>query len=222
MSKYLVWIDCEMTGLNPVKDKIIEIACIITDTDLNIIDILDPIAINTSKEIMENMCEWCVNQHSKSGLTQRVLDSKISLTEAESMVVNFIKKYVKEKESPLCGNSIYFDRMFIKIYMPLLDNYLHYRLIDVSTIKELAKLWNPEVKKQFTKDSNHLALDDIIESINELKHYKENFLKNKLDTELQSTINRIFPNDYSENYLVNNFDSSNQPIDDYFELYLEQ
>ncbi|XP_066256729.1 oligoribonuclease [Euwallacea similis] len=172
----IVWIDLEMTGLNVDQDKIMEIACLITDCNLNIIAESSDIVINQSKETLNGMDKWCTNQHGKTGLTEACLNSKISLEEAEIKILNFLKEHVSPKSSPLAGNSVYMDRFFLIKHMPQLNDYLHYRIVDVSTIKELCKRWNKAAyeripKKEFT----HRALNDIKESVNELKYYQEQF-----------------------------------------------
>ena len=173
----LIWIDLEMTGLDRDNDKIIEIATIVTDAQLKEMVEGPTIAIHQSDEIMSNMDEWCTTQHRKSGLTQRVKESTYSEADAEKETIEFIEKYVPSGVSPMCGNSIGHDRAFILRCMPKLGDFFHYRNIDVSTIKELAKRWAPEVHSGFTKKSSHLAMDDIKDSINELKYYRETFLK---------------------------------------------
>jgi oligoribonuclease len=173
----LIWLDLEMTGLDPQSDKILEIAIVITDKNLNILDKTESIAIYQTEMILSQMNTWCIKQHGKSGLTQRVKESNITLHKAEQICLNLIKKWVDADKSPMCGNSICQDRRFLARYMPKLEAYFHYRHIDVSTLKELAKRWQPEAEKKLTKDSFHLALDDIIDSINELKHYRQSFIK---------------------------------------------
>jgi len=168
----LVWMDLEMTGLDPNNDTILEIATIVTDIDLEIIEIGPEHAIYQSNTIIKNMNEWCQVQHNKSGLVDRVRKSKVDLKKAEQITLDFIRKYVNEGEAPLCGNSIHQDRNFLKVHMPELENYLHYRNIDISSIKELFFRWYPELPG-FVKKGNHTALDDIKESINELKFYRE-------------------------------------------------
>ncbi|XP_072394616.1 oligoribonuclease [Diabrotica undecimpunctata] len=172
----IVWVDMEMTGLNVDQDKIMEIACLVTDADLNIIAEGPDIIIHQPNSILNKMDAWCTKQHKKTGLTAACLNSKTQLEQAESEILNFVKKHVTEKMSPLAGNSVYMDRMFLIKNMPSLHNYLHYRLIDVSTVKELCRRWNSEVyKKAPSKQFTHRALSDIKESIEELKFYKENF-----------------------------------------------
>lgn len=169
---YLVWMDLEMTGLDPAVDTIIEMATLITDGDLNLIATGPEIAIYQPDEVLDNMSDWCIEHHGKSGLTQRVKDSQIDLAKAEQLTLEFIKEHVPEGSSPLCGNSIHQDRRFLQKYMTTLEAYLHYRNVDVSTIKELIKRWQPELLDGFSKKGSHLALDDIKESIDELKYYK--------------------------------------------------
>lgn len=173
----LVWIDMEMTGLDPEQCLVLEIATIVTDPQLNILAEGPVIAIKQSKDVLDGMDEWCTNTHGKTGLTQRCLDSKITEAEAEAMTIAFLKDYVDEGKSPLCGNTIGQDRRFMVKYMPTLEEYFHYRSIDVSSIKELAKRWAPEAIKDFKKKGVHLALDDIQESIEELRFYRDKVFK---------------------------------------------
>jgi oligoribonuclease len=174
----MVWMDLEMTGLNIETDTIMEVACIITDQNLNIIAEGPDIIIHQPQNVLDNMSEWCKDTHGKSGLTQACLNSNVSVSEAEEKVMKFLCKFVTEKSSPLAGNSVYMDRMFIRKYMPKVHEYLHYRIIDVSTIKELCRRWNPEVYKTIPKKGfTHRALQDIQESIEELKFYQNSFFK---------------------------------------------
>ena len=172
----LIWIDLEMTGLVPEKDIIIEIATVVTDADLNVLAEGPSVAIHQNNKHLDGMDEWNTRQHTKSGLVQRVKESEISVNEAEKQTLDFLMKYVDPGASPMCGNSICQDRRFLYNYMPKLENFFHYRHIDVSTIKELAVRWKPEVVTTSFKQSKHLALSDIYDSINELKHYREHFI----------------------------------------------
>merc|ERR1712029_554107 len=174
----MIWVDCEMTGLDITKDKLIEIAVVVTDKDLNILKQGPNLVIHQSKEVMDNMNEWCVKQHGLSGLTQRVLESKIDMGEAERRVMEFVKEWTPAGKCPLAGNSVGEDKRFIEKFMPELYRHLHYRIIDVSTIKELSKPWYPLQYAQAPKKQGcHLALDDILESIEELKYYQGSVFK---------------------------------------------
>jgi len=172
----LIWIDLEMTGLVPEKDNIIEIATVVTDADLNVLAEGPSIAIHQDNKHLDSMDEWNTRQHTKSGLVQRVKESEISLNEAEKQTLDFLMKYVDLGASPMCGNSICQDRRFLYNYMPKLEQFFHYRHIDVSTLKELAVRWKPDVVSTSFKQSKHLALSDIYDSINELKHYRKHFI----------------------------------------------
>ena len=175
--QHLIWIDLEMTGLNPETDLIIEIATLVTDKDLNILAQGPVLAIHQSAESLAAMDDWNQKHHGQSGLIDRVKASNITTTEAEQLTLNFLKQWVGEKASPICGNSIGQDRRFLCRYMPQLEDYFHYRNLDVSTLKELVVRWAPESKDGFTKESKHQALDDIIESVEELRYYREHFIK---------------------------------------------
>lgn len=176
-STNLIWIDLEMTGLDPNHDHIIEMATLVTDSDLNVIAEGPVFAIHQSDTLLNGMDEWNTKQHNQSGLVQRVRDSKITEAEAEATTIAFLEKHIDAGLSPMCGNSIWQDRRFLTKYMPKLEQYFHYRMIDVSTLKELAKRWAPEVAAGVKKESSHLALSDIRDSINELAHYRTHFLK---------------------------------------------
>ncbi len=173
----LVWIDLEMTGLDPEKERIIEMATIVTDSELNVVAEGPVIAIHQSDSLLDAMDEWCTKTHGENGLTQRVKDSKVSEREAEQETLEFLKQYLEPGKSPLCGNSIGQDGRFLVKYMPELEGFFHYRNLDVSTIKELARRWRPDVLAGVKKKGSHLALDDIRDSINELRHYRETFFK---------------------------------------------
>jgi oligoribonuclease len=173
----LIWIDLEMTGLDPDNDVIIEIATVVTDSDLNILAEGPVYAIHQPDHVLDGMDEWNTRQHGKSGLTQRVKESTITLAHAEVDTIEFLQQWVPKNKSPMCGNSICQDRRFMARGMPTLENYFHYRNLDVSTIKELARRWCPEVAEGVKKQSSHLALDDIKDSIEELKHYRATFFK---------------------------------------------
>jgi oligoribonuclease len=173
----LIWIDLEMTGLDTTTDLIIEIATIITDSQLNILAEGPVLAIHQSDAVMNGMDEWNTRQHGGSGLTERVRTSTVDEATAEQQTIDFLSEYVPVNTSPMCGNSICQDRRFLARCMPKLEAYFHYRNLDVSTIKELAIRWSPIVAKGFKKGSSHLALDDTRDSIRELVYYREYFFK---------------------------------------------
>ncbi len=175
--QHLIWIDLEMTGLNPDSDLIIEIATVVTDKDLNILANGPVLAVHQSDAALAAMDDWNQKHHGQSGLIERVKASTINVAEAERLTLEFLKEWVPANTSPICGNSIGQDRRFLYRYMPTLEAYFHYRNIDVSTVKELAARWAPAVKDGFNKESKHQALDDIIESIEELRYYREHFIK---------------------------------------------
>jgi oligoribonuclease len=172
----LIWIDLKMTGLDPYKDNIIEIATVVTDAALNVIEEGPSLAIHQSDELLASMDEWNTRQHGQSGLIDRVRQSHINLETAEQLTLAFLNRHLPRNTSPMCGNTVCQDRRFLFHYMPELEDYFHYRHIDVSTIKELAKRWQPKLP-EIQKQSKHQAMDDIYESIKELKYYRKNFLR---------------------------------------------
>jgi oligoribonuclease len=173
----LVWLDCEMTGLNPEKERIIEIAVIVTGPDLTPRIEGPVLVIHQEDALLNGMDAWNKGTHGRSGLIDKVKASTTTEAEAEAELIAFLSKYVPKGTSPLCGNTIGQDRRFLVKYMPKLEAFFHYRNIDVSTFKELAKRWKPEVYSAFKKAQKHTALADVHESIDELSHYRENFLK---------------------------------------------
>lgn len=173
----LIWIDLEMTGLDTQNDVIIEIATIVTDSELNVLAEGPMLAIHQSDEIMAGMDEWNTNQHGKSGLTERVKSSTLSTADAERETLSFLQEYVTKGASPMCGNSICQDRRFMARLMPELEDFFLYRNLDVSSLKELAKRWAPDVAKGVVKSGAHLALDDTRDSIEELRYYREHLFK---------------------------------------------
>ncbi|MBD2800661.1 oligoribonuclease [Xenorhabdus sp. M] len=173
----LIWIDLEMTGLDPEHDRIIEIATIVTDSELNILAEGPVIAVHQSDEQLALMDDWNVRTHTGSGLVERVKQSWFNDAEAEKATIAFLEQWVPAGKSPICGNSVGQDRRFLYRYMPELEKYFHYRYLDVSTLKELARRWKPEVLAGLSKKNTHQALDDIRESIAELVHYREHFIQ---------------------------------------------
>ncbi|MBL4942540.1 MAG: oligoribonuclease [Colwellia sp.] len=173
----LIWLDLEMTGLEPKIDVVLEIATIITDSQLNTLAEGPVFAIHQTDHVLDNMSAWCIEHHGKSGLTKRCRDSNISLSEATAQTLKFVQQYVPQGKSPMCGNSIGQDRRFINKYMADFEDHFHYRNLDVSTVKELARRWKPEVLNKVVKTGAHLALDDIRESIAELRIYRKHFFK---------------------------------------------
>lgn len=176
-ANHLIWIDLEMTGLHPDKDRIIEIATIVTDSNLQIVAEGPVFAISQPETVLMAMDDWNTKQHNRSGLVERIRNSKISEQEAEAETLEFLMTHVPPNRSPMCGNSICQDRRFLFRYMPKLEQYFHYRNLDVSTIKELAKHWKPAIARGFKKKTAHLAMEDIKESIGELQHYRETFFR---------------------------------------------
>jgi oligoribonuclease len=175
-SDYLVWIDLEMTGLKPDTDVIIEMATIVTDVDLNVVSEGPVIAINQPDPVLESMDEWNRRTHGASGLITRVKDSKWTMASAEKRTLEFLNALVEPNSSPMCGNSICQDRRFLARHMPTLEKFFHYRNLDVSTLKELARRWAPGIIPGFSKQGEHKALADIQESIRELAYYREHLL----------------------------------------------
>ncbi len=173
----LIWIDLEMTGLVPETDRIIEIATVVTDSELNILSEGPVLAVHQSDNLLDGMDEWCTRQHGQSGLTERVRQSRVTELDAENQTIAFLQAWVGKGKSPMCGNSICQDRRFLARYMPQLEGWFHYRNLDVSTLKELAARWKPALYEGFKKKGSHLALDDILESIEELKYYRQHFIK---------------------------------------------
>ncbi|KTD22068.1 putative ACR [Legionella lansingensis] len=172
----LIWIDLEMTGLDPDKDHIIEIATVVTDAQLNILAEGPMLAIHQDEALLAGMDEWNTKQHNQSGLIKRVKESQITEAEAERQTLDFLKNYLDKGKSPMCGNSICQDRRFLYKYMPELAAYFHYRNLDVSTLKELVKRWRPKLLNGVIKESKHLALEDIKDSIAELVYYRQHFI----------------------------------------------
>ena len=169
----LVWLDLEMTGLEPEKDLILEIATVVTDSELRILAEGPCLAIHQADGILNSMDPWCVEQHGKSGLTQRCRDSKVSELDAQARTLEFLAQWCVPGKSPLCGNTIGQDRRFLVKYMPRLSDFFHYRSIDVSSIKELVQRWYPDAKYEYSKSKQHLSLEDVRESIAELVHYRK-------------------------------------------------
>lgn len=174
---HLIWIDLEMTGLSPVTDRILEVATVITDAQLQVVAEGPVIAIRQSAECLAAMDAWNTQHHGDSGLTDRCLQSDFDEALAEQQTLTFLSQHVPAGTSPMCGNSICQDRRFLAKYMPSLERYFHYRHLDVSTIKELARRWAPQVYEGFTKESSHQALADIHDSIEELRHYRDHFFR---------------------------------------------
>ncbi len=175
-SNNLIWIDMEMTGLNTETDLIIEVALVITDSQLEIVAQAPVLVVSQSDTVLDNMDNWNTSTHSKSGLIDRVKASHLNEAEVETQMLEFLQQYVPEGISPMCGNSICQDRRFLARSMPKLEAYFHYRNLDVSTLKELVKRWKPEIKSGVVKNGKHEALADIIDSIEELKYYRKHFI----------------------------------------------
>lgn len=175
-TNHLVWLDMEMTGLDPERERIIELAMVVTDSELNIIAESPSWAVHQSDALLDAMDAWNKGTHGRSGLIERVRASTLDEAAAEALALDFVRRYAPKSASPLCGNTIGQDRRFMVRYMPRLESWFHYRNLDVSTLKELCKRWKPEVAKGFAKQSAHTALADIRESIEELKYYRRHFI----------------------------------------------
>jgi oligoribonuclease len=173
----LVWVDMEMTGLDPDNDKIIEVAVVVTDPHLNVLAEGPVFAIHQSDEVLDKMDSWNKGTHGRSGLIDRVKASTVTEADAEAALIVFLKKFVPSGKSPMCGNSICQDRRFMARGMPKLEAFFHYRNLDVSTLKELCRRWKPELASGFKKHQKHTALADIVESVEELRYYREHFIK---------------------------------------------
>jgi oligoribonuclease len=169
--------DLEMTGLDPERDVIIEMATVITDGELNVIAEGPVVAVRQAEDKLAGMDDWNVKHHTESGLLKRVRESRVLPAEAEAVTLAFLERHTEKGQSPLCGNTIWQDRRFLTRYMPTLESHLHYRMIDVSTVKELVRRWRPDLVASFTKRNEHLALSDVRESIDELRFYRDNFFK---------------------------------------------
>lgn len=174
---HLVWLDMEMTGLDPERERIIEVAVVVTNPQLETVAEGPVLVVHQSDALLDAMDNWNKSTHAKSGLIDKVRASTVSEADAEAQLLDFLRQYVPAGKSPLCGNTIGQDRRFMVKYMPQLEAFFHYRNLDVSTLKELCRRWKPEIYKNFTKQSKHEALSDIYDSIEELKYYREHFLK---------------------------------------------
>jgi oligoribonuclease len=177
--QHLIWIDLEMTGLQPDTDRIIEIATIVTNTDLQVVAEGPVLAVHQPKSVMETMDDWNRKTHGQNGLIERVRLSPYNEPEAEQITLNFLQQWCERGQSPMCGNSICQDRRFMARYMPRLESFFHYRNLDVSTLKELARRWRPDLMDALKKEGSHKALDDIRESIKELQYYREHFIRSR-------------------------------------------
>ena len=176
-ANHLIWIDMEMSGLNPDTDKILEVALVVTDSDLNIVAEAPVLIVHQPAALLEAMDEWNKSTHANTGLIDKVKASNLNEAEVETRLIAFLSQHVPAKTSPMCGNSICQDRRFLARHMPQLEAYFHYRNLDVSTLKELVKRWKPEIAGGVIKQSKHEALADIYESIEEMKYYREHFIK---------------------------------------------
>lgn len=173
----LIWIDMEMSGLDPDAERILEVAIVVTDSQLNTIAEAPVLVVHQSDAVLDAMDDWNKGTHARSGLIERVKASTLTESEAERRMVAFLGQHVPPRISPMCGNSVHQDRRFLVRHMPALEAYFHYRNIDISTLKELARRWKPQIMSGFAKHGKHEALADIHESIEELKYYREHFIK---------------------------------------------
>ncbi|WP_297453555.1 oligoribonuclease [Ferrovum sp.] len=174
---HLVWVDMEMTGLDPMRDRVIEVALVVTNNALEVVAEGPVLVIHQPDEVLDAMDDWNKGTHQRSGLIDRIRASTLTEAEAEEQLVEFLKAHVPAGESPMCGNSVCQDRRFMANYLPRLEQYFHYRNLDVSTLKELSKRWKPAVYSAFKKSGKHEALADILESIDELRHYRTHFIR---------------------------------------------
>ncbi|HNA30368.1 MAG TPA: oligoribonuclease [Thiobacillaceae bacterium] len=174
---HLVWVDMEMSGLDPDKDVVLEVALVVTDKDLNLVEEGPVLVVHQADAVLDAMDSWNKSTHGKSGLVDKVKASPLSEADVETRMIEFMARHVGERKSPMCGNSICQDRRFMARHLPKLEAYFHYRNLDVSTLKELAARWRPELKDGFKKANSHTALADIQESIEELKYYREHFIR---------------------------------------------
>jgi oligoribonuclease len=172
----LVWVDMEMSGLNPETERILEIAIVVTDSELNTLAVAPVLVIHQPDSVLEAMDSWNKGTHGKSGLIDKVKASRVSEEQASDLLLQFVQGYVPQGKSPLCGNTVHQDRRFMQRYMPTLESFFHYRNLDVSTVKELCRRWNPDIAKRFQKKSAHTALADIEESIEELRFYRHHWI----------------------------------------------
>jgi oligoribonuclease len=175
--RHLIWIDMEMSGLNPDIERVLEMAIVVTDSELNTVAEAPVLVIHQEDSLLERMDDWNKSTHAKSGLIDRVKNSRLTEAQAEAQLLAFVSDYVPPRTSPMCGNSVHQDRRFLVRYMPKLEDYFLYRNLDVSTLKELARRWKPELAIGFSKQGKHEALADVHESIDELKYYREHFLR---------------------------------------------
>ena len=176
-ANHLVWMDMEMTGLDAERDAVLEVATLVTNADLEVVAEGPALAIHQEEAVLAAMDDWNTRHHTESGLVERVRRSQVSLTEAEAVTLAFVERHCAPASAPLCGNSVWQDRRFLARHMPVLNEYLHYRIVDVSTVKELARRWRPALADGFQKRNTHRALDDIRESIAELRYYREHFFR---------------------------------------------